>query len=312
MFIVNFERTHVTVLLVALLVVLAGCSGGGGGADGEATETSADGEGAATDAGSGDGGGADDDGGSDGDSADSDGADAGSGGGSGDDSDSASSGGEDGASGGLSAPLASVAAAESYTATFTLASETVEGTITLDGQIQLAADGTQYTDWTIALSSGQQIVAQQYIPAGENTVYSRTQFGEDDPFVSSSPVQEGTIPNGLGDPYELAGTDSTSAADLQWRYDGVVATPDGQRGKYVIDEVDQLAGATAGFDSTLEFRDVEYIVYVDPGTERVTRLVYTAVVFDTQNEVEQDLSLDYTYTDVGSTTIDRPAWVDQA
>ena len=302
-------------LLVALLVALAGCSGGGGsGADEGPTETSADGGGGAADAESGDDGGSDDDAGA----GSGDDAGAGSsddaGAGSGDDADVGSGGGSGSgtASGGVSAPLASVADAESYTATFTLVSDNVEGTITLDGQIQLAADGTQYTDWTIALSSGQQIVAQQYIPAGENTVYSRTQFGDDDPFVSSSPVQEGTIPNGLDNPYELAGTDSTSAADLQWRYDGVVATSDGQRGKYVIDDVDQLASTTAGFDSTLEFRDVEYIVYVDPGTERVTRIVYTAVVFDTESEIEQDLSLDYTYTDVGSTTIDRPSWVDSA
>lgn len=300
-----FDRTRVLVLLTAILVVLAGCSGGG--SSGVDDETSADGGGAAAGAGSDDADAGDDGGSDDGgdDSGSSDDSDAASGGG------SDSSGGSDGASGGLAAPLSSVADAESYTATFTLASETVEGTITLDGQIQLAADGTQYTDWTIALSSGQQIVAQQYIPAGEDTVYTRTQFGDDDPFLSSSPVQEGTIPNGLDDPYQLAGADSTSADSLQWRYDGIVSTPDGQRGKYVIDDVDQLASATAGFDSALEFRDVEYVVYVDPTSERVTRLVYTAVVFDTENEVEEDLSLDYTYTDVGSTTIDRPAWVDQ-
>ena len=310
-------------LLVVLLVALAGCSGGGSGADDDdLTETTANGgDGAATDAESGDDGG---DSGSDGGDSGSDDGDSGSDGsdsgsndddtataGSGDDS-SDGSGDGDTASGSLSAPLASVADAESYTATFTLVSENVEGTITLDGQVKLAADGTQFTDWTIELSSGQQIVAQQYIPAGEDTVYSRSQFGDDDPFVSSSPVREGTIPNGLDNPYELAGSDSTSAADLQWRYDGIVATPDGQRGKYVIDDVDQLASTTAGFDSTLEFRDVEYVVYVDPGTEQVTRIVYTAVVFDTESETQQDLSLDFTYSDVGSTTIDRPSWVDGA
>lgn len=292
-----FGRTRVGVVLVALVVLLAGCSGGAGGdaADVTTAEPTADTNDEATAA---------DSGGEDGAGETATDADA-----AGSDVGEASDGGMQDTP--LGAPLSSIAAADSYTVDFTLTSENAEGTIDFDGRIMVAADGTQYTDWTIDLSSGQTIVAEQYLPAGETIVYSRVTFGDDDPFVSSTERSENTIPAGLDNPYELTGGEGPDDAP-EWRYEGIVQTPDGPRGKYVVDSVDQLSSTSPTYEPNLEYRDVEFIVYVDPDTDQVTRMVYTAVFFDTEAGIEENRNFEFRYVDVGSTTIDRPDWVDQA
>lgn len=157
---------------------------------------------------------------------------------------------------------------------------------------------------------------EQFSPPGEDVIYqwATTAQGEEH-FGVAEPYRWENMER-LASPI---GPDSRTGVEEvpAFRYEGLVDTPDGERHRYVVDDLNQLTerNEQSLFNGVRPIH-LEMVMLVDPDSGLITEFTfdygYDYSDGDQPTEV-LEASFSYRYVDVGTTSVnDEPDWLDEA
>lgn len=315
-----------TVILVALLVALAGCGGLTGGtptaddADGESGDGGDGGDGADSDGAAGDDDGSAGDG-SGGDDSDGDGSDGDtSGDGEGDSSTPTPDGGvadtptatpgsgetgNEGSSAFLDRHVDAVGSADGYVVSFTANVWSGGSWANLSGTNRVDLTTSESRQRITVRTQGESIEYDYYRPPDSDTIHfclvmQGSCFNQQS--FSAGDRNTQAYAN-YSNPFAV----TSNATDVpNFRDEGVVDTDDGERRKYVADDVSQF-GAD---DDNIEYETVSVEVLVDPETNRITDFRWDIEYTNPETGEESQFFYEITYDEWGSVDVTQPDWYD--
>jgi hypothetical protein len=187
--------------------------------------------------------------------------------------------------------------------TFTLVSTSNQSqgpqTITVESSIAANLESGEY--YSVQNASGQTVEVYSY---GNGTAYQRTSFGSGDTSYST--------PRQTTNTSQLAGTQVESFVNaFTFSHAGTESVDGAEAHVYEASGVETLNESAPGFSGldTENVTSIDAHVYItDDGL--VKQFEYSLAV-DTQNG-EASISVRQQYVDVGSTTVEAPAWLDEA
>jgi hypothetical protein len=204
--------------------------------------------------------------------------------------------------------LTAVPVVDSFTAAFSVTTTgAASDSLDLRGTVRVAADGASLAAFEVLDQDG--FTVEQYqspdgavfirsAVAGQETV-RRTDSTQFDTGVYAGPA---TVAD---DAFGLTPDDR----EVVFRSVGIVDTPNGQRAKYVLDSVDRLGAAVTDGD---ELRSVALELYLTPDDSQLRELRYDLSFYDDSAAAEYTLRYAVDYTDLGTTVVDEPAWTSRA